>query len=152
MLNGIPTGYQYAERASAPKECAKAKKILEERFTVVGTSERMLESMALMGYIFSFVNFPVFGRINQQIGAPSFSVFPPKVRSRVLNENKCDVMVYDVVDNILDRAIKCLGPGFKKYLKAFKEAQDKFTNTAPSCIGKCIKFGEIHRSGKAINS
>ena len=42
MLNGIPTGYQYAERASASKECTKAKKILEERFAVVGTSEGCL--------------------------------------------------------------------------------------------------------------
>lgn len=45
-----------------------------------------------------------------------------------------------------------MGSGFKEYLKAFAEAQDKFTNDSSSWIGKCIKYGEIHRSGKAINS
>lgn len=79
MLSGIPTGYQYARKASGTKECSKAKKILEERFAVVGTSQRMLESMALLGYVFAFQNFPVFGRINQQIGAPNFSVFSSRV-------------------------------------------------------------------------
>jgi len=149
MLNGIPTGYQYAERASASKECTKAKKILEERFAVVGTSERMLESMAVMGYVFSFQNFPVFGRINQQIGAPKFSAFSTKVRMRVIKENKCDRMLYKVADNLLDRAMNCLGSKFTEYLEAFSEAQHKFTNSSPSCIGKCIKYGEVHRSGKA---
>ena len=152
ILTGIPTGYQYAERASASRECSKAKKILEERFAVVGTSERMLESMAVMGYVFHFQNFPVFGRINQQIGAPKFSVFSSRVRLRVVKENKCDIMLYKVADSILDRAIKCLGSEFIEYLEAFTEVQDKFTNSSLGCIGKCITYGEIHRSGKTRNS
>jgi hypothetical protein len=152
VLSGIPTGYQYAERASAGKECSKAKKILEERFAVVGTSERMLESMAVMGYVFSFQNFPVFGRINQQEGAPKFSAFSSSVRSLIIRENKCDRMLYKVADNILDRAITCLGSQFIEYLDAFTEAQGKFTKSSPGCIGKCIKYGETHRSGKARNS
>ncbi|CAL6339087.1 unnamed protein product [Bathycoccus prasinos] len=99
----------------------------------------MLESMAVMGYVFSFQNFPVFGRINQQIGAPKFSAF----------STKCDRMLYKVADNLLDRAVNCLGTKFTEYLEAFSEAQHKFTNSSPSCIGKCIKYGEVHRSGKA---
>ena len=109
----------------------------------------MLESMAVMGYVFSFQNFPVFGRINQQIGAPKFSAFSTKVRMRVIKENKCDRMLYKVADNLLDRAVNCLGTKFTEYLEAFSEAQHKFTNSSPSCIGKCIKYGEVHRSGKA---
>jgi len=72
------------------------------------------------------------------------------VRSRVVRENKCDAVLYKVAEASLDRAIKCLGSQFVEYLEAFREAQSKFTNSSPDCIGKCVKFGEIHRSGKAI--
>ncbi|CAL6334572.1 unnamed protein product [Bathycoccus prasinos] len=51
----------------------------------------MLESMAVMGYVFSFQNFPVFGRVNQQIGAPKFSAFSTKAKhlecSRVIDKD-----------------------------------------------------------------
>ena len=45
---------------------AQKQRNFEERFAVVGTSERMLESMAVMGYVFSFQNFPVFGRLTSK--------------------------------------------------------------------------------------
>ena len=37
-----------------------------------------------MGYIFSFVNFPVLVELSEQIGAPNFLEFPPKERSQLL--------------------------------------------------------------------
>jgi len=58
MLTNVQTGIQYNYKAS--QGCFSAKKILREKFAVVGTSERMLESLAMVGYVFHFRTFPVF--------------------------------------------------------------------------------------------
>lgn len=149
MLTNVQTGIQYNYKAS--QGCISAKKILREKFAVVGTSERMLESLAIVGYVFHFKTFPVFGRINQQIGAPSFSAFTPLVRSYVINANKCDIILHKAANMILDQIIQCLGSDFSKYLDAFTKVQSDFEKNTPGCIGKCINYGDTHRSGKFIN-
>lgn len=61
ILN-IPFGREGSLLMKKDKDtCEKAILKLRNRFAVVGTTERLLESLAVMSYSFKFIDFPVFG-------------------------------------------------------------------------------------------
>ena len=146
MLTNVPTGVQYSERAA--RQCRRSKSILSSKFAVVGTSERMLETMAAMGYVFQFKSFPLFGRINQQIGAPDVSELPKSIKLAVKRMNRCDENLFKTANLLLDKTIECLGSDFQEYLREFKAAQEQFMKDNPGCLESCVMYGKAHRSGK----
>ena len=150
MLTNVPTGVQYSEQAA--RQCRRAKSILSSKFAVVGTSERMLETIAAMGYVFEFKSFPLFGRINQQIGAPDVSELPNSVKSAVKRMNRCDGHLFKIANLLLDKTINCLGSGFQEYLREFEAAQERFMKDNPGCLESCVLYGKIHRSGKIVGA
>ena len=130
--------------------CEKAILKLRNRFAVVGTTERLLESLAVMAYSFKFIDFPVFGRVNVQVGAPPAADVSERARKMIERGNDCDMLLFDVANSLLDEAITCLGDEFQAYLKKFKLEQSHFSRSNPFCIKYCVEFGKPHVAGSQI--
>jgi hypothetical protein len=156
-ITGIPDGNgkdyeqkesrKYFRRSQSDKICLEAKSLLRNKFAVVGTSERMLDSLALVGFAFNFKNFPVFARINQQINNPGVDGLPDSVKEEFDLYNSCDIDLYNMANQMVDDAILCLGAKFQSYLKNFTLMQSKFVRSNPGCIKDCVNYGEIHNHG-----
>jgi len=134
------------------KRCAAALRVLQTKFALVGTTERLLETVALMGYIFRFESFPIFGRVNQQIGSPGVSDLSKFILRHVKKLNKCDAKLHEVANTMLDQTIKCVGSDFQTYFESFKYIQKNFTLHNPGCIETCVNYGERHRTGNPIRN
>lgn len=126
---------KYFRRSQSEKICLEANKsLLRNKFAVVGTSERMLHSLALVGFAFNFKNFPVFAHVNQQINNPGLDGLPDSVKEEFDLYNSCDTGLYNMANQILDNAMLCLGAKFQSYLKNSTLMQSKFARSNPGCI------------------
>lgn len=157
-INGIPDGndkrYQarfarkYFKASQSATGCEKAKARLQRRFAVVGTSERMLETLALAGFVFKLQNFPIYGRVNQQLNNPGTGGLSEEIQAQFEQLNNCDTELYALANTMLNDALYCLGQPFKSYLKSFKEKQEEFSRLNPVCIKDCVTYGTWHVHGK----
>ena len=127
--------------------CIEAHKKLRKNFALVGTSERFLESIAVIAYVFRFEDFPVYGIINKQIGSPGISSIDKKALKTIRDENKCDESLYRTANLMLDESISCLGQPFQKYLQKFRRVQKEFSQNNPFCIEECVEYGKPHLHG-----
>ena len=148
FLLDIPSGkYEPIYKKRVVARCHEAHKKLRENFAVVGTSERFLETIAVIAYVFRFEDFPVFGKINKQIGSPGISSIDKKALKTILKENKCDESLYRTANLMLDENISCLGEPFQKYLQKFRHVQEEFVQKNPFCIEVCVEYGKPHVHG-----
>lgn len=148
VLMGCEIGARNAHCAKS--QCEKAKAKLRSQFALVGTSERMLESIALIGYLYRFQEPPLFGRVNVQEGSPGVKGLPQKILPQIVKENKCDIELHAIADQMLTDTIACLGQGFQDYLENFTAAQRQHEKDNPGCEDSCVKYGESHRAGHAV--
>lgn len=157
-ITGIPDandkGYQarfarkYFKASQSARGCDKAKARLQGRFAVVGTSERLLETLALVGFVFKLQKLPIYARVNQQINNPGIRGLSEDIQAQFRQRNKCDAELYELANTMLDDALYCLGQPLQSYLASFKKAQEEFSRLNPGCIKDCVIYGMWHLHGK----
>jgi len=129
------------------KACSKAESLLRNSFSIVGTTERLVETFALINYVFNFSTPAYLKRVNVQLGATP--ILPKEKLKKYRKLFACDQKLYETAKELLDSSISCLGGEFQVYLKRYKESQRKITH---ECESMCVEYGKPHRGGRQCPS